>query len=332
MGYLASFRQGWQSENLARFLLSKVAFVAHPSSVSDDIGSDFFCTLFRTERRRAKEYLVPRSSFAIQIKSNAKPIDVSKKTGYLSALEIPFFVGVVNRARLSLRVYSGEAIPFLFAYLGRPDSLTIELTPDAISDHSRYCEVTNSGNVTVRFPLVGDLTHGGVGHAGLAHRLDERCSLMLRNLAAKQNDEYIFQFPGGDTPSVAILAGPGSVQVFRENFLRRLAEAFCNFGWIFKNSPGSVSQSEFAIFEWVYGMLAREYPNLPKYLSASYMSAKSAVGSSHPEALREGVAQSPMLDATHQPLHDLYAQLPPAGKAALIEEARRLLEADVDRH
>ena len=79
MAHLGSFRKGWQSENVARFLLSKFSFLAHPSAVSDDIGSDFFCTIFQVHKEGSHDYLIPDHSFAIQIKSNSRPIDVSNK-------------------------------------------------------------------------------------------------------------------------------------------------------------------------------------------------------------------------------------------------------------
>ena len=59
------FRKGWENENLAQYLLSRVAFVARPVSVSDDMGTDFYCTLFQKIRDRT---LLPRTAFAIQIK------------------------------------------------------------------------------------------------------------------------------------------------------------------------------------------------------------------------------------------------------------------------
>ena len=76
MLHLASFRKGWENENLAKFILSKFSFVANPSTVADDIGSDFLCTLFRIERENNKDYLLPLNAFAIQIKSNTDDIDV----------------------------------------------------------------------------------------------------------------------------------------------------------------------------------------------------------------------------------------------------------------
>ena len=79
MPHLGSFRKGWQSENLARFILYKFSFVAHPSTVADDVGSDFFCTLFEVHREGRHDYLLPKNSFAIQVKSSVGKIDVTDK-------------------------------------------------------------------------------------------------------------------------------------------------------------------------------------------------------------------------------------------------------------
>ena len=47
MPHLASFRKGWESENLARFILYKFCFIANPSTISDDVGIDFFAPFFK---------------------------------------------------------------------------------------------------------------------------------------------------------------------------------------------------------------------------------------------------------------------------------------------
>jgi hypothetical protein len=59
---LGRFRKGWENEHLASFLLSRIAFVANPLTVADDIGSDFFCTLFEVFNG---DSLFPRNSLAI---------------------------------------------------------------------------------------------------------------------------------------------------------------------------------------------------------------------------------------------------------------------------
>src|SRR5271154_5695100 len=108
MAHLYSFRQGWQSETLARFLLSHFSFIAQPSTIADDVGGDFYCTLFRREAAGTNQRLIPNSSFLIQIKSADDEIDLSNKADFLEQLELPFFVGVADREELKLRIYSGR--------------------------------------------------------------------------------------------------------------------------------------------------------------------------------------------------------------------------------
>lgn len=88
MPHLAVTRRGWQNEHLSAFLLSKIAFVAHPSKIGDDLGSDFFCTLFESIKQKKSEFLVPKNSFAIQIKSRGKSLIVTKQLEYLKRLEM----------------------------------------------------------------------------------------------------------------------------------------------------------------------------------------------------------------------------------------------------
>jgi hypothetical protein len=70
---------------------------------------------------------LPRNSFPIQIKSSADRFDVSGKLDYPQGIEVPFFVGVVDREKLSITIYSGEYIPALFSLKGIPEELEIEV-------------------------------------------------------------------------------------------------------------------------------------------------------------------------------------------------------------
>src|SRR5262245_23710047 len=112
MPQLARTRVGWENEHLATFLLSQIAFVAQPVTISDDIGSDLICTVFESRSsgsNRGGDLLFPRNSFAIQIKTSGGPIDATNKIDYLFHLEIPFLVGIVgaDRSRPTLSIYSG---------------------------------------------------------------------------------------------------------------------------------------------------------------------------------------------------------------------------------
>src|ERR1022692_4839910 len=65
MPHLLQLRTGWEGERLAAYLLSQFSFIAHPASVADDLGSDFFCTIFEVQPVAGRQALLPRSSFAI---------------------------------------------------------------------------------------------------------------------------------------------------------------------------------------------------------------------------------------------------------------------------
>ena len=65
---------GWENEQLAHYLLSRFSFVAHPATVGDDIGSDFYCTIFdvleadvpKIERKRQRKPSVPRINLVMK--------------------------------------------------------------------------------------------------------------------------------------------------------------------------------------------------------------------------------------------------------------------------
>jgi hypothetical protein len=324
MPHLASFRQGWQSENLARFLLSSFAFISQPSTISDDIGSDFFCTLFTMVREYGKDYLIPKNSFVIQIKSDHSLIDVSNKLDHLFNLELPFFVGVVDKSEISMSIFSGEAIPFLFSHHGLPDGLQIRLSYEPVADASDYYAEINRGNFEVLFPLVGSISPNIKRLSDFVDRLEALCTVMHRNIASKNNGEYIFEFPGRETPLVSIFAGKGSNRVFRINFLNRLAEVFSNLEWIHNNIPREFDEDEFVLFDWFYHKLKELYGDFPLQLDGAYFSAKSSVGATREIDFPDDGGASLLLDPMQQTLHKLYRDMPVEKKSLLIDAARNL--------
>src|SRR6266851_1938733 len=96
--HLLAPRKGWENERLASYLLSRFSFVAQPSTIADDLGSDFFCTIFEiVTGTSGRDSLRPLSSFAIQVKSSVEPVPMDNKIDYLQRLELPFFLGVVSQ-------------------------------------------------------------------------------------------------------------------------------------------------------------------------------------------------------------------------------------------
>jgi len=73
------------------------------------------------------------------------------------------------------------------------------------------------------------------------------------------------------------MAGPGSVQVFRANFFKRLAEVFYNLDWLLDNYPDQFKVEEFRIFEKLFSDLAllEPYNSLLPYASGVYSGLKA---------------------------------------------------------
>jgi hypothetical protein len=269
MAQLAIPRRGWENEHLATFMLSRISFVAHPITVADDIGSDFFCTLFEPRVEERIERLFPRNSFAVQVKSNFEKISVTNKIDYLLGLELPFFVGVVDRSELKLSMFSGEYIPVMFSLYGPPKELT--LTPVTALGPSGYCDCSTDRQCTLRMPLVCEISadETSEGLRDKARLLSQLCSLMHRNISARTSREYIFQLDQDGTQAV-ILAGRDSATTFRQNFILRLAEAFYNLEWILNSQPDHFNHREWEIYETLYKQLSIEFEELPPILCDIY--------------------------------------------------------------
>ena len=276
------FKCGWDRERLAEYILSRFSFIAKPSTVSDDLGTDLFCTLFRLEEKKGIDYPLPLSSFAIQIKSNAQPFDFSANITYLQNLEIPFFLGVVSESTKELSIFSGENLPKFFTHIGPLSKLKIEplerrsmIVP---YDPMEGCKK----DYTVMFPKLIN-----IGIDSTKEDLEENvevlrdlCSLIHRNIATAKIQEYIFE--EYDKSSYSILAGPGSVKTFRSNFVKRLAENFYNLEWQYKQySQCNIREKEelikeFKIYEETYLKIQKLY-RIDEILISQYKKSKSSL-------------------------------------------------------
>ena len=257
MGQLAATRIGWENEHLAAFLLSKISFVANPITVSDDVGSDFFCTLFESRIENDKEQLFPRNSFAIQIKSKEETILATNKIGYLRELELTFFVGVIDQKDLRLNIYSGEYVPLLFTEHGIPQK-ELKLSPVRnVVGIKDYCRTTTDKSLQVltaflKMPFVMEISARDTRDTILAkaRQASDLCSRMHQNISARVSQEYIFRL--SEPGSASIMAGSGSAETFRRNFYLRLAEAFYNLEWIHKAQRHNFKMEEFRVYEKCY--------------------------------------------------------------------------------
>jgi hypothetical protein len=276
VAHLLAPRKGWENERLAAYLLSRFSFVAQPSSIADDLGSDFFCTIFNIIDASGREALVPRSSFAIQVKSSAAEVPADNKIDYLAGLELPFFIGVVTQSQPKMDIYSAELLPLLFSERGTPDRLG--LTPVAGSDFDpdKYFEEVGPKEFRLRCPMVVTLSIDD-DRSTLAPKIDvllRICSRARNNIAARVSEEHIYDVDG--TGRYRIMAGSGSVNFFRSNFDKRLGEYFYNLFWMLNAQPDKFSIEEFQLFESFYRDLEnlRGCP-LPEYVTTPYDALKA---------------------------------------------------------
>jgi hypothetical protein len=264
MSHLLKFRKGWQSEHIAKFILSKFSFIAEPSTVADDLGTDFFCTLFNIQ---AGEYLVPQNSFAIQIKSDHKNIDITKKVSYIQGLEIPLFVGVVNKEDLTLRIYSGESIPHFFStYTGlvktHKYSAVIKLLEDKDYENRGHNFISSDPVRKVcylEFPKIVEI-NAEYDYKLNSQKLDELfyvCRLIQYNLSCKLTHSYLYHLHG--EKGVNIYAGEDSAKTYRANYLDRLAEVFHNLKWIYEHKKNDFDFDDYKIHKATYLMLVKKY-------------------------------------------------------------------------
>jgi hypothetical protein len=274
MSQLAQTRLGWENENLAAYLLSSVAFISHPVSVADDVGVDFACTLFETDQAM----LVPRSTFVIQVKSSRQSLDVSKHLPYLFKLEVPYFVGVIDREPARLAIFSGEYIPIL---LTQVDPLNLQLNLELVDTNPgphNYFATDKSGAHTVKLPLVASLDTNMVESRLKAPAIIELCSRIHANIAKKTAGDYVFTT--NDPNNVLVMSGPASAQTFRDNFYWRLAEVFENLRWLRQNIPANFNAAEFETYSGIYDSLVQSNLNLPTALHTLYKSCKEAITAS----------------------------------------------------
>jgi hypothetical protein len=257
---LARPHKGWENEHLATFLLSRIAFVSSPIKVGDDVGTDVLCTLFESAVHKGKPVILPRSSLAVQVKSNRQPISLSGKLDYLARLEVPFYLGVVDQKALSVDLFSARFLPVVLSLKG-PNS-KIRLKPvDAF--RRDYRPIGKKGVTTLLCHKVATLRAHDDANAtsAAATAISEDAAAALQAIVSRLNREYIFEIPGGE---VEVVAGAGSLQTFRTSFYKRLAEAYYNFS-ILIDAGHAAPNAEMDAYEEILARLALLGP-LPKYV------------------------------------------------------------------
>ncbi|MFN7995329.1 MAG: hypothetical protein U0Q18_17100 [Bryobacteraceae bacterium] len=258
MSHLYTVRSGWEGERLAEYLLSRFSFVAQPTTIADDVGSDFYCTIFDITDT-VPPTVEPRISFAIQVKSNQDRVEFHNKVQFLHNLEIPFFLGVVNQAGAELKVYSAEHFPMMTAVYGLRKKLW--LRPVDLDDaNDRWDGETDPEGVTLNCYHVCTFSTSEERHdiRPQVEKLIALCQRAAANIRSRRSEEHIYQWDDKAT-TFSIVAGVGSIQHFRDNVYKRLAEAFYNFEFLLNNQPQNFDLAEFRVYERFHIALMASY-------------------------------------------------------------------------
>jgi len=281
MGHLLKFRTGWQNEYLADFILSKFCFIAKPTSIAEDIGSDFYCTFYEVIEAK---YLTPKSAFAIQIKSNKLKINISKNINYYANLEIPFFVGVANSNKLTLEIYSGEAFTHFFTLYGNPldkinpcynakNQVILKVVENLPNRKKLYDKVDK--NYLIYLPKICSLDIETTYRRNFKeiNEFREVGLHMQFNISAFKHGSNVYRYY--NLNDVNIISGITSIKTFRKNFFERLAEAYSNLAIELKE-PEYVQNAQIEAKKYlsIYEMFFEGNNKGPTYLYDAYINLK----------------------------------------------------------
>ena len=152
-----------------------------------------------------------------------------------------------------MSVYSAELLPLLFSEVGRPDCLSLVPVAATGSDPNSYWERVGAAGVRLRCPRVVTFSVDD-DRPMLKPKVDTLLRICTRahgNIATRVSEEHIYEID--EKGNCRIVAGSGSAQYFRKNFLKRLGEVFKNLEWRLGNgAPDKSLAREFGIFESLY--------------------------------------------------------------------------------
>ena len=235
-----SFRIGWENEHLAAAILSKFCFISAPVKIGDDIGTDFFCTLFEQQG----EDLIPKNSFMIQIKTSKRNLgkNIEKTWELISNTQIPYVLGFINRQDKSLIIYSGESLCHLAALSPADKKRRIILREDEFKSHLKETKKTVGANFHKVLEIKIDQDYKNIVGLDEFKKILERDQ---KNISRIRNSSTIFELPNGKE---VIYFGPESAKHHLANFIEAAKETLVNLEKI-PIDKRSISEQEYTKLE-----------------------------------------------------------------------------------
>lgn len=159
--------QGNRSEYLAMFALTKMGFIVPVPRQEDHFGVDFIVHLSELNNLAIRP---TGRSFGIQIKSNDTVIEIDNedKRNYLYNSTLPFFIGIISRDSLILKIYS-TINRLRFYYMSNPGQ-NFRFIFDGQGDSMPKPDYDN-GNLLVGKPIIEvDISEQSEPHERLQER------------------------------------------------------------------------------------------------------------------------------------------------------------------
>ena len=225
MSHQDSFRKGWQSEALAYYIISKFAFLDKPSSIGDDIGIDYHCTLFNKKQVRNKTNLIPtKYKFAIQIKSNKQQFELKPdQLSNLYNLHYPYFIGVVNNNKQKITFYSNDAFDYHITMKWFKTPLFIKLITEQIPLENRCFVKSNKTYLTLNEFETFSADESYEEIENKLNILKSKINLMYFNISSRFNSKYVFLDPNNSQGDQKIVRGKdsfNSIQLELRNYIQ----------------------------------------------------------------------------------------------------------------
>jgi len=268
MSPLKSFREGWRSEALAYYIISKFAFLDNPSSIGDDVGVDFICNIFDEEKKGNKTFILPsKFSFAIQIKSNSiqfklKPYQIK----YLSNMQNPYFVGVINNKNKSLTIYSNDAFDFYISKKDFKTPLWLRLSQKKIPFKDR-CIRENKRTILILNKVI--TLNTDFNFENELNDLKSMIQIMQYNIYSRFNSKFVFLDPYDPQEDHKIVLGKDSfnrIQIELFNYLQIYTK---NIEWLKETIKNCKSEKHIdninKMLEFSESAIKHFNDNVPKY-------------------------------------------------------------------
>jgi len=189
---------------------------------------------------------------------------------------------VLARAFAEPPIYTEKAM-LKMKYKGVPEKLEIEPCERALTqDPNDFFTRSGSDSYVLRFPKIVDIeaTTDGEELRTQVDAIRKTCSLVYENIARKRNGRFIFKEYKDGGYFVIAFTGPTSVQLYRNNLVESLAEAFINLKWIYETNPDQFNEQEFRAYEGFFRQLEgleSYYEPLPVYVKLYFQELKKLV-------------------------------------------------------